>query len=347
MNKPPTAQEVAELAGVSQSAVSRSFTNGASVSEITRNKVLKAAAKLGYRPNAIARSLITRRSCIVALVMSYLENQFYPQVIERLSQQLQQRGYHVLMFISDMEDTDVVMAEILQYQVDGIVLASTSISAQMTASCTSAQVPVVQFNRVSDLRGYSRHTVSSVTSDNYRGGRIVAELLASRGYRRIGFLAGLENSSTSIERERGLKDGLAEAGLVISARAVGHYNFESAKAAVRQLFSSRRSHIDALFAANDHMAIAAMDVIRHELGMGIPDDIGVVGFDDVPQAAWSSYRLTTMIQSVEQMVDQTVALLMQQMQGKAQRHHVVIPCTLVERESLRSPQQRSKPQKRR
>ncbi len=335
MTRQPTAHEVARLAGVSQSAVSRTFTPGASVSEATRAKVLEAAGSLGYRPNALARSLITRRSRIVALVMSYLENQFYPQVIERLSQQLQQRGYHVLMFISDADENDTVMTEILQYQVDGIVLASTALSAQMTASCTSAQVPVVQFNRVSDLSALARHTVSSVTSDNYRGGRLVADLLVSRGYRRIGFLAGLENSSTSIERERGLNDGLAAAGLAVAARAVGHYNFEQAKAATRELLAGRRRRIEALFAANDHMAIAAMDVARHELGLRIPQDLGVVGFDDVPQAAWGAYDLTTVVQSVELMVDQTVELLMQQVEGTAQRRHVVIPCTLVERGSLR------------
>ncbi len=234
MKKQPTAQEVARLAGVSQSAVSRTFTPGASVSEATRAKVLEAAGSLGYRPNALAR-----------------------------------------------------------------------------------------------------HTVSSVTSDNYRGGRLVAELLVARGYRRIAFLAGLENSSTSIERERGLNDGLAAAGLAVAARAAGHYNFEQAKAATRELLAGRRRRIDALFAANDHMAIAAMDVARHELGLRIPEDLGVVGFDDVPQAAWSAYDLTTVVQSVEQMVDQTVELLMQQVEGTAQRRHVVIPCTLVERGSLR------------
>ena len=130
-----TAHEVASLAKVSQSAVSRTFTPGASVSDATREKVLQAAKKLGYRPNALARSLITRRSHMIALVMSYLENQFYPLVIEKLSQKLQQQGYHLLMFISDEAESDGVLAEILQYQVDGIVMASTMLSADMAKSC--------------------------------------------------------------------------------------------------------------------------------------------------------------------------------------------------------------------
>ncbi|MCC3262049.1 hypothetical protein LLE87_28145, partial [Paenibacillus polymyxa] len=122
-----------------------------------------------------ARSLITRRSRIVALVMSYLENQFYPLVIERLSQKLQKEGYHVLMFIAEVaEAADGVLAEILQYQVDGIVMASAMLSSNVARSCAEVGVPVVQFNRVSILGGLARHASSSVTSDNYAGSQLVA-----------------------------------------------------------------------------------------------------------------------------------------------------------------------------
>ncbi|UUZ77079.1 LacI family transcriptional regulator [Polaromonas sp. P1(28)-13] len=138
MKTSATAQEVGRLAQVSQSAVSRTFTPGASVSEETRNKVLAAAKTLGYRPNALARSLITQRSHIIALVMSYLENQFYPLVIEKLSQKLQKQGYHVLMFISDLHEADGVLTEILQYQVDGIVMASTMLSSDLAKSCADS-----------------------------------------------------------------------------------------------------------------------------------------------------------------------------------------------------------------
>jgi len=321
MKSAPRAQDVADLAMVSQSAVSRTFTPGASVSEETRRKVLAAAQKLGYRPNALARSLITRRSHIVALVMSYLENQFYPLVIEKLSQKLQSEGYHVL-------------AEILQYQADGVVMASARLSRTLAGSCADLGIPVVQFNRISDIGGLARHATSSVTSDNYAGGRMAAELLVARGYRRIGFLAGLEDSSTSRERERGFNDALAQAGMQVAQREVGHYNFDLARAATRRLFAPG-SNLDALFAANDHMAIAALDVMRHELGLNVPHDVGLIGFDDVPQAAWGGYRLTTVRQEVEPMVDATVALLSEQMHGVLRARDVVVPCLLVERDTIR------------
>ncbi len=335
MKSATTAHEVARLAQVSQSAVSRTFTAGASVSEETRTKVLAAAKTLGYRPNALARSLITRRSHIVALVMSYLENQFYPLVIEKLSQQLQKQGYHVLMFISEMDEADAVLTEILQYQVDGIVMASTMLSSALADTCAHAGVPVILFNRIADTGEHTRADTSSVTSDNYSGGRMVASLLLERGHQRIAFLAGLENSSTNLERERGFTAVLDEAGQQLHSRAVGHYSFERAQQAARTLFATR-DRPDAVFVANDHMAIAVMDVLRLELKLRVPEDVSVVGFDDVPQAAWGSYSLTTVVQSVEDMVGATVDLLYSQMQGETGPRNVVVPCRLVERLSVRA-----------
>ena len=328
------AQDVARMAQVSQSAVRRCFTPGASVSNETRAKVMVAAKKLGYRPNAMARTLITRRSQIIALVMSYLENQFYPLVIEKLSQDLQKRGYHVLMFIGDLGDDDGVLAEILQYQVDGIVMASVTLSAKLAKSCRDAGVPVVLFNRVPDLSALARRSICSVTSDNRRGGHMAAQLLLERGHQRIAFLAGMESTSTNSERERGFNEALSDAGVAVFRRAVGHYNFDSAKAATRELFAGPERP-DAVFVANDHMAIAAMDVIRCELCLRIPQDVSIVGFDDVPQAAWGAYQLTTIVQSVPDMVDATVTLLSEQMRENTPTRNVMIPCRLVERATVR------------
>ncbi|MES3001473.1 MAG: LacI family DNA-binding transcriptional regulator [Pseudomonadota bacterium] len=329
-----TAQQVAALAKVSQSAVSRTFTPGASVSEATRKKVLEAAQQLGYRPNAIARSLITRRSRIVGLVMSYLENQFYPLVIERLSQMLQQRGYHVLLFIGELDESHGVLMEILQYQVEGIVLASTMLTSELAKDCAQSGIPVVLFNRLSQLPPGNPNQVSSVTSNNYAGGKKIANRLLDAGYRKIAFLAGLENSSTNKDREKGFMETLAARGASLHSRAVGNYSFEGAQEATRLLFSSKRRP-DAVFVANDHMAIAAMDVLRTELNLRIPEDVGIVGFDDVPQAAWGAYQLTTVRQSVELMVEATVDILSEQMEGQLRASRIVVPCDLVERSSLR------------
>lgn len=331
-----TAHDVARLAQVSQSAVSRAFTPGASVAPETRERIHLAARELGYRPNAIARSLITRRSRIIGLVMSYLDNQFYPLVIERLSQALQRDGYHVLLFISETAEADSVLTDILQYQVDGIVMASTTVSSALANDCKSAGIPVVLFNRVAQIGALGRYATSSVTSQNRAGGRMVGELLLRTGHRRIAWLAGEENASTSLEREAGLCEALSEAGQALHARAVGHYDFAQAQRAVLALFADPATRPDALAVANDHMAIAALETLRADLGLRVPHDVSVVGFDNVPQAAWPSFNLTTVQQDVDQMVDATRTLLFEHIGGEVVPRSVAVPCTLIERGTVRA-----------
>jgi DNA-binding LacI/PurR family transcriptional regulator len=327
---PVTSLDVARLAGVSQSAVSRAFTPGASVADATRKRVLDAARALGYRPNAIARTLITRRSRIVAMVVSYLENPFYPAIIELMSQRLQRDGYHLLLFISDTEAADELLEQLMQYQVDGIVLVSATLSTGLARDCARAGVPVVLFNRIAALG-----SVSSVSSDNLEGGRIAARALLDAGHRRPAFVAGFENTSTSRDREAGFREELARHGIRRYRRAVGHYSFDGARKAARRLFSTGRPP-DALFVANDHMAIAVMDTLRHELGLRVPDDVSVIGFDDAPQAAWDSYRLTTVEQAAGPMVEATVALLLEQIgQGAPVSRRIAVPVRLVVRDSIR------------
>jgi len=277
-----TSLDVARLAEVSQSAVSRSFTPGASVAPETRARVLDAARKLSYRPNAIASTLSSRRSRMIAVVLSNLQNQFYPVVVETLSQRLQKDGYHVLLFITETEDADELLLELLRYQVDGIVMASTHLSSGLAQQIADARIPVVMFNRTS-----SKGSISTVSSDNVGGGRAVAHFLADGGHQRVAYIAGAEDSSTNHDREEGLRAGLAERGLRVVARAVGNYEFERAALATRELFGrlvSSADRPDALFVASDHMAFAAIDILRGSLGLRVPEDVSVVGFDNVPQA---------------------------------------------------------------
>lgn len=331
----PTLFDVAALAGVSISAVSRTFTPGASASPKMRRRVLAAAQQLDYRPNAIARTLSTRKSRIIAMVVSYLDNQFYPSVIETLAQSLQEKGYHLLLFFSDdsnTKDSDTLLLNILQYQVDGIVLASTTLSSDLAARCQKAGIPVVLFNRTSAVAN-----VSTVASDNHLGGRLATRLLLQGGARRIGYLAGLDDSSTSRERETGMLAELNAHGLVLFKRAVGKYEFKMAAHAARALFSSADDRPDGLFVANDHMAFAAMDVLRNELGLRIPDDVQVVGFDNLPQAHWGAYQLTTVAQDAIAMTEATISVLLDQISSPppATPRQVVTPVVVIERATHR------------
>lgn len=301
-----TSVDVAKLAGVSQSAVSRVFTPGASVSPKMAEKVLKAAQELGYRPNVLARSLITGRSRIIGLVVAYLENQFYPDALEKLSTALQAHGYHILVFMvsNDDDSVDKVMGELLDYQVDGIITASVGMSNALAARCAAAGVPVVLFNR-----GQDDERLNQVTSNNFEGGRKIAEFLVAGGHKKIAHIAGWSGSSTGRDREAGLRAGLKAAGLDVAVCIDGMYNRETASAATREIFSAA-DRPDAVFVGNDHMAFAVMDVLRFELKLNVPGDVSVVGYDDVPLASWPAYDLTTLRQPSNRMVEATVSTLL-------------------------------------
>ena len=325
-----TSLDVARLAGVSQSAVSRVFTPGASASKRTVAKVREAAAELGYRPNVLARAMITGKSRIIGLVVAYLDNYFYPLAIERLSIELQKQGYHVLVFMASntVGDVQTVMMEILDYQVDGIVLASVSMSSVLAGRCDDLGIPVVLFNR-----NQADPRLAGVVTDNAEGGRQVAHHLVAGGARRIGYIAGFEGASTQIEREKGFRAGLAEAGAVLHDRGVGNFHHDQARAAALEMFAGR-DRPDAVFVCNDHMAFAVMDVLRGKLGLDVPGDVAVAGFDDVPIAAWAAYDLTSFRQPLDAMVARTVETLMERIADDTvpPRQHV-LPGRLVARGS--------------
>ena len=310
----PTSMDVAREAGVSQSAVSRTFTPGASVAQGTRERVYEAAERLGYRPNAIARSLITRRSNIIAMAVSYFDNHFYPELVQGLSNACQARGYHILLFTAgEGEAADRELQRVLDYQIDGLVLASVSLSSQIASRCQEAGVPVVMVNRVSDAP-----TASRIVGANEHGGRTIAHFLAAGGHQRIAYLAGVEESSTNRDRERGFIAGLAQCRQRLHASAVGNYHAGQAAAAACALMQSTCPP-DAIFCANDHMAIAVMDALRSGLGLGlgldVPGDVSIIGFDDVGPARWPTYALTTFSQPVEAMIAATGETLFAAMQA--------------------------------
>lgn len=330
-----TSAEVAQRAGVSQSAVSRVFTPGASASPKTAAKVRQAAAELGYRPNILARAMVSGRSRIIGLVVAYLENYFYPEALEKLSNALQERGYHVLIFMAGQTagNIDDVVGEILDYQVDGIIAASVAMSSNLAQRCHDAGVPIVLFNRSQQGVG-----LSTVTSDNYAGGARVAEFLLAGKHARYGYIAGWEGASTQKDREAGFVETLAQHGHKLAAREVGNFKLPEAQDAARQMFS-KPDHPDAVFVCNDHMAFAVMDVLRSECGLRVPQDVSVVGFDDVPPAAWAGYDLTTVRQRANAMVAETVDILLEQIETPGAAPRVVaVDAPLVVRGSARKPE---------
>ena len=329
-----TAHDVARLAGVSQSAVSRVFTPGASASKATVAKVRAAADQLGYRPNPLARAMITGRTRIIGLVVAYLDNQFYPMALERLSRALQERGYHVLVFMAENSTAKVqeVTQDLIDYRVDGIVTASVAMTNDLTARLVALGIPVVNFNR-----GQDDARLTDVTSDNIAGGRRATEFLIAGGHRRIAHIMGWQGASTGRDRAEGFRQAMAAAGLEPVAMVDGMYNRDTAAAVARDLCQGE-GRPDAIFVGNDHMAFAVMDALRSDLGLQVPGDVSVVGYDDVPMAAWPAYALTTIRQPVNRMVAATVDALLGQIEGDATPQKLRIDGPLMVRRSARIPE---------
>jgi DNA-binding LacI/PurR family transcriptional regulator len=331
--RPATSHEVARVAGVSRSAVSRTFTTGASVSKLTRKKVLTAAKALKYRPNLFASSLTTRRSYIIGIAVSELDNQYYPEVLQLLSEECGRFGYRLLLFITHgNKGHDPVLDELLRYQLDALVLASSSLSSALARECRAAGVPVVMFNNIDPASD-----VTSVAGTNDLGARTIAGYLIAAGHRRFGYIAGFAGDSTNEERSTGFTAVLHEHGLKSPACANGEFTFDGAVRATRSLLAGK-SPPDAIFCVNDHAALAALQIARVEFGLVPGKDISIVGFDNVPIAHWPGFSLTTYSQPVAQMVRRTFELVRQLLVNKAAACvHETIEGALIVRGSARVP----------
>jgi DNA-binding LacI/PurR family transcriptional regulator len=323
--------EVARLADVSQAAVSRVFTPGASVSDEMRERVLAAADKLGYRPNVIARSLVRKSTKMIGLVVVRFTNPFYARMIRDFTRALQNRGYWTLLLnIQDSQEVEKTLPMALQYRVDGIIITSATLSSKLADECARLGTPVVLFNRYA-LTG----NVNAVRCDNVGGARMVADALLDAGHQRIAYIAGEEGSSTNRDRERGFTERLQERGYTLALRESGDYTYESGYAAARRLLQ-RDDSPDAIFCASDLMAMGALDLARYELGIPVPEELSIIGFDDIPMAGWPGYSLTTIQQPVERMVDATIQVLMDAIEAPGAEAVIrTIPPTLVVRSSAR------------
>jgi DNA-binding LacI/PurR family transcriptional regulator len=322
--------DVARLAGVSQSAVSRTYRKGTSVSDETRRKVHEAATALDYRPSMIPRIMLTHRSNLVGVVVGGLYNPFYANVLEIFASRLQEAGYQILLMHTDSgHSIDGIIPQLSSYRVDAIVSALAVLSTKSADALATLRVPVVLLNA-----SVSNTWVSSVGSDSRAAGCAVADHLLERGARRFGFIAGPTNSSASEDRLEGFRGRLQEAGIGRVEVFEADFRYEGGRTAALAMFEGRRGP-DAVFCANDLMAMGAMDALRTDLRMRVPEDVLVVGFDDIPPASWSAYDLTTVAQDASNLVKQSIDLLHTMM-----AHHdgvrgrsAVIPAKIVIRGS--------------
>ncbi|HEY0063321.1 MAG TPA: LacI family DNA-binding transcriptional regulator [Telluria sp.] len=291
-----TSYDVASLAGVSQSAVSRCFQPGASVSKATFARVMQAAKALDYTPNAAARSLNTRRSNQVALLVSNLVTLHYPEVVAELSRQLSLHGMRILLFSLAREgDLEQTLAEVWQHQVDGAIVAA-RLGPQQVAEFERRAIPFVLFNR--NLR---ERMVNAVVCDQVEAARTLVSRLAAGGHKRFALIEGPRDSVVAQDRSRGVSARLAELHLAPPLIVRGNYDYASGARGLREIISVLGAPPDAIICANDVTAMGCLDCARHDFQLDVPGQLSITGFDGMAQAGWLSYRLTTVRQPVEQM----------------------------------------------
>ena len=325
-----TSYDVARLAGVSQSAVSRCFKPNGSISGKTRQKVLAAAAELNYSPNAIARSLITRRSNIVAVLITETSIRVTPEIVFQLNVELLRRGLHLLLFsITQEMGHDDIIGEVLRYKVDGVI-ACTSLPQDQVARCSDRGIPVVFYNRVAP-----GHNTCSVSCDHVNANRDIADRLYRSGHRHFAFIAGTAGAPVSELRQRGLVQRLGELGIRDVPVLTGDFGYESGNKCMVALVR-RGLPLSAVVCANDDMAFGAMDAARYDLGLRVPQDISVIGFDDVAGARRPPYQLTTVRPPVEGLARNVVQLLGERIEVRDLPPQVLLlPGELMIRQSAR------------
>jgi DNA-binding LacI/PurR family transcriptional regulator len=300
-----TSYDVARLAGVSQSAVSRCFKPGASVSPRMRERVTRAAKELGYTPNAMARSLITRRSHLAGVLISNLTNLYYPEALSEVSQSFSRHGVRILLFTLPHEsDVDLVLDQLWQYRVDGVIAAA-RLSGDQVTQFEQRHIPLVFFNRYLKDR-----PANAVCCDQSGAAALIVSRLAAAGHRRFGIIGGPPDSVVGEERIGGVIARLTQLGISAVKTVRGRYDYESGAHGLQELVRVFKGAPDVAICANDVMALGCIDAAREDLGLSVPDQLSVVGFDGVAPARWRSYELTTLRQPVRRMAEAAVALLL-------------------------------------
>jgi DNA-binding LacI/PurR family transcriptional regulator len=294
-----TVKSISEAAGVAPSTVSRALNDDPRISAKTRQLIANIARTAHYVPNGHARSLITRRSGVIALMVGELTNPFYPELMRLLTRRTSERGLQLMLLPIGPGEFDAAMLRTMrEYGVDGCIVAAATLSTRAADALAEIGVPTVMLNRSG--RGHA----SAVWCNNEAGGAAIAHYLYAQGHRRVGYVAGRNETS---DRERGLRRGLAEFGLSLARREVGNYTHD-AGAEIGARLAAEGFGVDAIVGANDIIALGVIDGIRRA-GARVPEDVSVMGFDDIEIASWASYALTTIAQPMPLMVERALDLI--------------------------------------
>lgn len=308
-NKNVTSKEVAKLAGVSQSSVSRTFNapNGREVKDSIRDKVLKAADELGYRPNLFASGMSSGKTNMIGLVVGDNLGPFYISIINKFIEQMQEQGKQCLVFkVPRQDDFSSVIERVIQYQVEGVIITASAMTKHMAQTVANNNIPVVLFNRF--IPGLD---VNMIYSDAVEGGRLAAVHLLEKNCKDICYVAFENDIGEEIEKKVGFYAQLRRAGIVnAKEEQVTAYSYDAGVEIGRKIL--QKSPIpEGIFCTSDMVALGIMDVAKFEFGLKIPQDLLIMGYDDIEMSSWDSYQLSTIKQPVEQLIDKTVKIILE------------------------------------
>lgn len=325
-----TSHDVARLAGVSQPTVSRALRDSPKVSEVTRRRVRDAANALGYVLSDTGRALSVGRTHRVGLLVTDLSNQFYTHTIAPMHHALESLGYQLVLH-TEASDTGRIADRLLSNSLDGVLLATTATDSVLPVRLRDRGLPFVYFNRTA-----TAVEADSVEVDAQSGMRELAERILALGHRRVGAVFGPRNASTAEHRETVLRETLADGGVSIPAALTyrGGFDFDTGYAGARQLLEQDQPPT-VIICANDVVAYGALNAAR-ELGLEVPRDVSITGFDDLPEARWPLLQLTTVAFDLEAMARRAAGLLVDRLAfGPDEPYrHEWFPSHLVERATL-------------
>lgn len=325
-----TSRDVAAQAGVSQATVSRVISGSPLVTENTRRRVLEAMAQMGYQPNHAARAMRTQRSGTIGVVVADVLNPFYPAVIAAASRDLSRRGQRLLLWESDFGEDHVATEAIAQRLVDGLLFTTAVPSSPALLGALAAAAPIVLLNRT--VPGLA---CDQIDSNNQAMSFDIARYFAAAGHERVGLISADQAASTASLREKGFREGVAASGLRLrpSSAHPGGFSHKGGHRALIAMISARGPTPTAVFCVNDLSALGALDAAR-SLGIRVPEDLWIVGYDDIDMASWEAFDLSTARQPVDAMVSCAVDLLLARIEAPTLPfRHFQFPATFAARGS--------------
>jgi DNA-binding LacI/PurR family transcriptional regulator len=326
-------KDIAKAAGVSHSTVSRALSDNPLIAEATRRRIQRIAQKMGYTPNAIARGLVTQRTHAIGVIVTTIEDPFIAEVVRGIEDVAGDHNYRVFLGTSHNDparEVNLVKA-LREWRVDGVIVASSRVGALYQPLLKEIGAPIVLINNQNQQRGRYIHSISV---DDTQGGELATRYLVEQGHRVIGYVSGPRDYAAERNRLDGYTRALAQAGIAFDPALVqqGNGRADGGEQVARLL--PHLPALTAIFCYNDMTAIGALAALKRH-SVRVPDDVSLVGYDDIPFAALVDPPLTTIHQPKDEMGRMAVRMLLDLLDGK-RVENVIVPGKLVVRASTRA-----------